>query len=429
MKTDIKAKIRSWFTKDKILLYVLSFVVAVALWAAIIFYVDPDTTIVIHDVPVNISTSSQEAVSLSIVSGKIETVDIEVKAPRSQVPSLSADSFTAEIDLSGETKSGTYEKAIEVSSGSEFVKIISVSPASTTIVLDVTESKTFTIEVDDGGYAAPEGYYIASPSLSSNSVKITGPKAVVDNIDRAVVNVEIEEESVGIIVFKDCEINFLDKDMNKVDIESAAADIDRVTVSVPIIRWKKVPMKLDFINAPSLTGNFYDLTYSIGDEKYHKLDDIEIAATDGVFDDITEINIGAIDFSKIYTKSYTTEFTVEMPSGVTNISGITTVGVTIEFSSMTTDSITLMPDQIVVKSVPSGKTAEITSKSMRVTICGAFDSVRLAKEGGVRATVSLPATAAGIREYPVSIDFGELENVWVYVSEGASVPAVNIEIK
>ena len=126
MKTDLKAKAKSWFTKDKILLYIISFVVAVALWAAVIIYANPDTTIVIQKVPVRINTSSQDAVSLSIVSGKIETVDVEVKAPRSQVPSLNTESVTAEIDLTGETKSGTYEKAIEVSSNSEFVKIISV---------------------------------------------------------------------------------------------------------------------------------------------------------------------------------------------------------------------------------------------------------------------------------------------------------------
>ena len=156
MKVDFKAKFKSWFTKDKILLYLLSLVVAIALWAAIIYYVNPDTKIVISGVPVKINTSSQDAVSLSIVSGKIETVDVEVTAPRSQVPSLTVDSLSAEIDLTGETKSGTYEKTIDVTANSEFVKIVSVTPATTTIVLDVTESKTLQIEVDDGGFAVPE---------------------------------------------------------------------------------------------------------------------------------------------------------------------------------------------------------------------------------------------------------------------------------
>ena len=429
MKTDIKAKFKSLFTKDKILLYILSFVVAVALWAAIIFYVNPDTTIVITGVPVQINTSSPDAVSLSIVSGRIETVDVEVTAPRSQVPSLSADSFTAEIDLTGETKSGTYEKAIEVSSSSEFVKIISVSPSTTTIVLDVTESKTLQIEVDDGGYAAPDGYYSASPSLSSDSVRITGPKIIVDYITKAVVNIEIPDDSVGIIDFKDCAINFLNANGETVDLGTATADIEKVTVSVPIIKRKTVELKLDFANLPLLTDDYYKLSYSIGDEVYSKLDDIEIAAVDDVYDEITAITIGTIDFSKIYTKSHTFEFTLEMPTGVTNISGITTIGVTIEFSGMTTDSITLTPDAITLKNVPSGKTATITSKSLRVTICGSSASVKLAKTNGVEATVTLPATSAGIREYPVSIDFGELQNVWAYVSDGASAPAVNVEIK
>ena len=429
MKADIKAKIRSWFTKDKILLYILSFVVAIALWAAIIYYVNPDTTIVISGVPVEINTSSQDAVSLSIVSGKIETVDVEVTAPRSQVPSLGVDSLTAKIDLTGETKSGTYEKAIEVSANSDFVKIISVTPATTTIVLDVTESKTFQIEVDDGGYAAPEGYYIASPSLSADSVKITGPKAIVDTIVKASVNVRIEEGSVGIVDFKDCAINFLDSEGNNVVLDPVTADVEKVTVSVPIIKRKTVPLKLEFENAPLLTSDYYTLTYSIGDESYSELDDIEIAAVDDVYNDIEAITIGTLDFSKIYTKSYTTEFTLEMPTGVTNISGITTVGVTIDFDSITTDSITLLPEDVVIKGTPAGKTAIVTSKSLRVTICGHSSSVKTAKTNGIEATVTLSATSAGIREYPASIDFGELQNVWVYVAEGASAPSVNVEIK
>ena len=188
-------------------------------------------------------------------------------------------------------------------------------------------------------------------------------------------------------------------------------------------------LKLDFENAPILTGDYYKLSYSIGDEVYSKLDDIEVAAVDDVYDEIKSITIGAIDFSKIYTRRYTDEFTLETPTGVTNISGITTIGVTIEFTGMTTDSVTLMPDSIALKNVPSGKTAAITSKSLRVTICGSPASVKLAKTNGVEAAVDLSSAAAGVREYPVSIDFGELQNVWVYVSDGASAPAVNVEIK
>lgn len=428
MKKDIKAKVRSWFTKDKILLYVISFVVAVALWAAIIFYVNPDTKVVIADIPVQINTSSQEAVSLSIVSGKIDTVSVEVTAPRSQVPSLSADSFTAVIDLNGETKPGTYEKSIEVSSSSDFVKIISISPSTTTIVLDVTESKTLPIEVDDGGYAAPDGYYIASPHMTAENVKITGPKAVVDRIYKAVVYLEIEENSVGPIPFSDYEINFISADGEKIDTSSVTASVDKVSGTVPIIKKKTVPLTLEFSNMPLLSKDYYKVTFSIGDESRLELEDIEIAASDQVYDSIDSISIGTIDFSKLHTKSYTTEFALEMPDGVTNISGIDTVEVTIEFTGgIMTDSIVLMPQDITI--TPSGKNAEIVSKSLRVNICGSPDSVKAAKTNGVEATVSLPSTAAGVREYPVSIDFGELQNVWVYVAEGASAPAVNIEIK
>lgn len=421
MKTDLKARFRSWFTKDKVLLYIISFAVAIALWAAIIYYVNPDTTIVITGVPVEINTSSQDAVSLSIVSGKVETVDVEVTAPRSQVPSLSVDSLSAEIDLTGETKSGTYEKTIDVTSNSEFVKIISVSPSKTTIVLDVTEIKTLPIEVDDGGFAAPDGYYLASPTLSSDSVKLTGPKAVVETITRASVSIEIEEDSVGVLDFKDCEISFLDDQGEKVDISSVSVDVDKVTVSVPIIRRKTVPLKIETVNGPEFDNDYCRISYSPGE--------IEIAAVEDVYESIESVTIGTLDFSKISAKTYSEEFTLEMPAGVTNISGITTVEVTVSFSTFSTESVTVMPDDIKILGTPAGKTAAITSKSLRVTICGSPVSVDMAKLEGISAEVRLSAASAGIREYPVEISFGDLKNVWVYIADGASAPSVNIEIK
>ena len=260
-------------------------------------------------------------------------------------------------------------------------------------------------------------------------MKVTGPKAVVDTIERAVVFVELEEGSVGIVDFKDCDIVFLAADSAVVEDASVTADVEKVTVSVPIIMRKTVPLKLEFVNAPEFTADFYRLTYTIGDESLNVPEDIEIAAVDDVFEEIESITIGKLDFEKIHSKSYTEEFTLEMPTGVTNISGITTVEVTITFNSMSTDSITFLPDSITIQGTPSGKTAEITSKSLRVTICGSSDSVKAAKNGGVSALVRLSTTSSGIRQYPVDISFGELNNVWVYVADGASAPAVNVEIK
>ena len=430
MSIDFKARVKSWFTKDKVALYLLSLLIAIVLWVAIISYVDPDTTVVISDVPVKINTSSQDAVSLSIVSGKVDTVDVEVTTPRSQVPALNTDSVSAEIDLTGEVKSGTYEKEIEVISKSEFVKIKSVTPSITTIVLDVTVSKTLPIEVDDGGFVAPDGYYIASPTFSADSVTVTGPKAIVDSIATATVPVEIPEGSTGIIDFKDREIIFLDDSNAKVAYDTFTADVNKVTVSVPIVRRKNVPLRLDFANSPAFSDGFYTITYSIGDETFDSLENIDIAVVDDVYDEINNIIIGTLDFTKIHDKTYSEEFALEMPTGVTNISGVNLIGVTIKFNGIYTDVITVSPDKISVSGVPEGKTATVASSSLRVSVCGSAAAIKAAKQSGVTAEVSIDGTiAGGIREYPVTVKFGDVKNVWVYVAEGAAAPSVNVEIK
>jgi len=430
MKFDIKAKFKSWFRRDNLLLSLLSLVIAIVLWIAIISYLNPDTSIVIENVPVQINTSSQDAGSLSIVSGKVESVDVTVSVPRNQVPSIDVDSLLAEIDLTGETKAGTYQKSIGVSSQSDFVKILSVSPSETSIVLDVTVSKTLSISVDDGGYSAPEGYYLGVPTLSKDTVTIVGPKAIVDRVKAAVSYIDIPAESVGIIDFKENDIFLLDEKGMPIDKEALAMDVSNLTVSVPIIRTKIVPLEVELQNAPSFSDGFYQMSYSVDGKIIDDIVKIEIAAIDDIYDEISSITLGTLDFNKISTKKYTEEFTVEMPTGVTNISGISSVTVTVSFSSMATDTITILPENISFLSPPVGKNASITSKSVRVNICGSAAAVKEAKKAGLKGTVSLSgASTGGIREYPLTVSFGDIKNVWVYLPEGVTAPSVNIELK
>lgn len=430
MKFDFKAKFKSWFRRDNILLSLLSLVIAVALWIAIISYLNPNTSIVIENVPVQINTSSQDAVALSIVSGKVETVNVTVSVPRNQVPSITAESLLAEIDLTGETKAGTYEKAIEVSSESDFVKIISVSPSETSVVLDVTVSKTLPITVDDNGYSAPEGYYLGAATLSKDTVTITGPKAIVDRVQKAVTYVQIPENSVGIIDFKECDLFLLDENGLSIDKNSLTLDTNKLTVSVPIIRSKIVPLKLELQNAPAFSNNFYELTYSVDGKTIENPNEIEIAVVDDMYNEISSITLGTLDFTKISTKEYTEEFTIQMPSGVINISGISSVTVTVSFSSMATETVTILPKNISLLGTPVGKSASITSKSVRVNICGSAAAVRAAKAAELKGLVYLSgASTGGIREYPLTVSFGELKNVWVYLPEETPAPSVNIELK
>lgn len=430
MKTDFKAVFKSFFKKDKILLYLLSLGIAIVLWIAIISYVNPDTTITIQDVPVQINTSSQDAVSLSVVSGKVEVVDITVSVPRNQIASIGAESFLAEIDLTGETKAGTYDKEITVDSKSGFVKILSVSPATTTIVLDVTVSKTLPIIVDDGGYSAPEGYYLGAPTLSKDTVVVTGPKAIIDRIQKATVNLDIPKDSVGIVDFKNCDIMFLDENSNSIDKGTLSIDVESLTVSVPIIKTKIVPLKLEFTNVGNIEKEFYKVTYSVDGNVVDDIDEIEIAVIDDIYDEIDAITLGTIDFSKINKREYSEEFVISMPTGVTNISGISSVTITIKFENLLIDTVTILPANISVDSAPLGKMHSIVSKSVRVTVCGSTAAVKAAKKAELKGRVSLAgASTGGIREYPLEVSFGNIENIWIFLPEGTTAPSVNIELK
>lgn len=420
------SKFKSLFTKNNIILLIISIVVAIVLWGLIITYVDPDTTFVVKDVPVQINTSSQDATSLSIVSGNIDFVDVEVSVPRSEIPSLDASSFTAEIDLTNETLSGTYPKKIEVSTSVGFAKILSVTPSDVTITLDITDSRTFTIEVDDGGYKAPDGYYLGKSSLSNSELTITGPKSLLDEISNVVVNIEIDEGTTGVVPYKDCPLKLVDAEGQELSKEHLNLLFDTVTVSVPILRTKTVPLSVDFINCPDLSKDYCDVTYYVDNKK---IEEIDIAVTDDKYDEVNELSVGKIDFSSINSKKYSQELVLEMPAGVTNASGIDSVTVTLNFKGVMSSSILFDANDIVKNNIPAGKDAVVTSRTVRVSICGSAESVGLA-QNEARASVDLSGTeSGGIKEYPLLISFGELQNVWVYVADNLTPPTVNVEIK
>lgn len=423
---DFKNKFKSLFKKSNVILIIISFIVAVILWGLIITYVDPDTTFVVKNVPVQINTSSQEATSLSIVSGNIDFVDVTVSVPRSEIPSLDSSSFNAEIDLTNETVSGTYPKKIDVSANVGFAKIISVTPSDVTITLDVTDTKTFEILVNDGGYNAPDGYYLATATMSNNNLSVTGPKSLLNNISSAAVNISIDEGTTGVIAYKDCPIILLDSDGNELSKDYLNLSFDTVTVSVPILRTKTVPLSVDFINQPKLTDDFYSVSYYVDNKK---IDEIDIAVTDDKYDAVTELSVGKIDFSTINKSKTVKDITLDMPVGVTNASGIDTISVIIDFKNLSSSSISFEPNNIELRNIPNDKNATVKSRSVRVSICG-FDNSLKNAEKFAKAYVDLSgAESGGTKEYPLIVDFVDLENVWVYVADNLNPPTVNVEIK
>jgi len=122
-----------------------------------------------------------------------KTIDIKIMAEPAVWSKLSADSFTASVDLSGQ-KEGTYELPVNVVSATAGVDIVERNPDKIIVSLEQIVSKEVSINKKLEGSAA-EGLVAGNIDLSPNATTVQGPRSVVNNITEATALIKLNGES------------------------------------------------------------------------------------------------------------------------------------------------------------------------------------------------------------------------------------------
>ena len=113
-------------------------------------------------------------------------------------------------------------------------------------------------------------------------------------------------------------------------VESKYINLDTSTaeVTIPVLKKKEVPVKVEFLNVPpEFPSDELQYTYS--------QETIEIAGPEEDIDNLSEIHLGYIDMKEL-GESGAYPFDVELPSGFINVENIETVVVEFEDHNLTT---------------------------------------------------------------------------------------------
>lgn len=172
---------------------ILSFVIAVFLWAYVVGYVKPTDTRTVRDITVNIVHSDLLAErGLAVGSVNVSTIDIEVSGNRSVVSSLGAGDIGATADVSS---AGVGENEINivlrVPSG------ITVTKRSTNKLIVTVEkliSKSVDVDIVYTGTFA-EGSEPELIDLSADTVTVSGAESLVNLVDVARGNIDASRVS------------------------------------------------------------------------------------------------------------------------------------------------------------------------------------------------------------------------------------------
>ena len=343
---------------------VISVVIACIIWVVVAMNMKTDIPREIKEVPVTMDnqTSFITRMGLTIIGDESLFVDVTIEGQRLVVGSIKPEDIAVSVDLSSVNGAGNFSLPLvaENVSGKDFA-ISSISPSTVNLKFDRMVTKKFNVDVKMEGLVVPEeGYLMEEAVVSPTQVSVTGPDTDIAKIAKCVVSVDHEGSLTKTTAFTS-DIVLLDKDGNKIETSGLTMDVKQAEVTVPILKTVDLPVKVEFLNAPT-NLDLEELEYAVSNET------VTVAGPVDEIDKYSEIILGYIDFKALDLESNFT-FDVELPENFINVADTETVTVTFDWTDIVAKEFTVTNLSLV--NVPSDYDARLlTDRVTKVKIIG-----------------------------------------------------------
>lgn len=356
MKGKIGSKIRSIFFSHW-LLKIISLLLAFALWFVVISTDDPVDERRFQNIKVNLLntellTENNQIYEILDNTDVLRTVTFD--APSSVRREIQSSDIIAEADLTNLTVTNTVEIRFSCPKYSDQVQNIRGNIEYVKLNIEEKTDKSINIEVIKTGDVA-EGYMIGSTSLDRNRLHIQGPKSAIDEIDRAVVEVDVSGITSNSTASG--EIRLVDADGNEVIRDSVVRNLDMVTVTVAVWNIKEIPVAYGY------TGTLAEDYVDTG-EIEASVETVKIAGPADRLVNISELQVKPEDVNITgSTKDYETVVHLKeyLPVGIyfADANFNDTARVTVKIEEIKEKTIRLQAENIQIINVPEGMTCEM----------------------------------------------------------------------
>ena len=265
---------------------VLSIAISIALWVYVINVVNPSSTITVRNIPVTLTGTDILYGKNLAIEGKGEyTVDITVRASRSDLSTLSVDNIVATADVSELTLGQDYI-TVSVSISREYT-VEDIRSRKILVYVDELAVKTVPVRIEYSG-TQKAGYEAAAVSVSPEYVEVYGAKKLVDMAGAYVVDVDTTKLEYETLKQLELTGQTLDSSGNALGVIS---DTEVVTVSAATFPTKTVKLKTGYYGEPWAGASINRITVP------------ETVTVKGAMDklsEVTEVYAEEIDIEGIY---------------------------------------------------------------------------------------------------------------------------------
>ena len=363
--------------KSKIISALLSVVAAFSLWLYVITVVSPDSEAT-FDVYVKVDNENiLKEKGLMLNPEQKPVVHLKLSGNRSDLIKLTDENINVKVDAAkiqeyspNQQVQLNYTITYPGNVPNNAITVVSRNPDY--IELDVWEysEKTISLEPLYVG-EREEGYMISGAVFSVPQLHISGPKAKIDQIASA--KVEIDLTGVKEPISKEMPFKYYDANGQVVDEEFIVSeelkDKEQVKVEVMVQRGKEIPVTVELLAGGGATKDHCTVVLS------HKI--LRVSGSEDNLANLTEIKLDPIDLSQVVDTAKF-ERSVVLPAGISNVTGVDKITVTVTVNGLST---VRLPVRNIYPKNTNNLQADIYTEILQVTFRGPANMIdRLTSE-------------------------------------------------
>lgn len=427
---------RKLFEKDFVV-KILSIAGAVIIWFVISTNVYTTIDTVVYNVPVTIDLRGTyaEAHNYKVVDQNIESVDVYLQGERKDIGNISADDIKVSAAAENVINTGENTLRLEVTSpsGRNF-KATKITPAdnSNTSVeyiyasFDeiVTKEVTLSPMLDRihvaSGYIVDDDLVVVAP----NTIRITGPKDELENVDSAYFYVETRGILSSSYEYTATEPTIYSGGASLSGINGISFSHTSFSVSIPVYKKRVLPLEVAITNAPTS----FDVE-AFREKLKLSVSELEIAAPADEITEMSAITIGSIDMRGVDIGSvFTFNASDFLPESYQNLSGIDTIAVECPSEGLYKIALSIRGSAVQIINAPPQFDYNIINSGFTLFFIGSEESINQISYIDVISQIDLINFELEARDYklPVTFSTPAYDDVWCISSDGQLSPRATV---
>lgn len=387
--------------KNKLGSVLLSILVAFAMWWYVITSVSPGSKQTYNNIPVIMEGEVLlEERGLMITSTSASSVNLELSGTRTDLSKVNASNITVKASVSQIYEPGThsilYTQSFPGNVANNAFVVESKYPEKLTVTVERRVDKDVPVEVKWIGYA-PEGFITDRENrvLDYPFVHISGPESVVEQITKATIDVDLNEQRESIS--SDYAYTLCNDSDEPVDAQLIVTNVEEIHLDVKIQRVKDLVLKLNLVEGGGAKASDVEVTLNV--------ESIRVSGSEMALERLGDsLVVGTVNLTDV-TRDSVMRFNIVLPEGVTNRTGVTEVEAELKLTGLATKEFTIQ--RINCINVPEGMDVDVITENLMLTVRGPAAQIARLTAEHVIVTVDFSGAEIGTSTFRAAVTFGE----------------------